>query len=128
VHEPSGTPRVATIGLSVVLGFACALPFSQLVSISMLFYGVTTLMEFMALIQLRRTQPREPRPFRVPLSGGALVAACLNAGDSARAEQATHTAHPRALGLALVMPWGSGRQTWSREGLARPLPHHLVRV
>ena len=58
----------------------------------------------------------------------ALVAACLNAGDSARAEQATHTAHPRALGLALVMPWGSGRQTWSREGLARPLPHHLVRV
>ncbi|EOD07576.1 hypothetical protein EMIHUDRAFT_125082, partial [Emiliania huxleyi CCMP1516] len=43
----------------------------------------------------------------------ALVAACLNAGDSARAEQATHTAHPRALGLALVMPCGSGR---ARDG------------
>ena len=26
------------------------------------------------------------------------------------------------------MPWGSCRQTWRREGLASPLPHHLVCV
>jgi amino acid transporter len=42
VHEKSGTPRAATLAISAVLAVACALPFAQLVSISMLFYGATT--------------------------------------------------------------------------------------
>ena len=42
VHGKSGTPRAATLAISAVLAVACALPFAQLVSISMLFYGATT--------------------------------------------------------------------------------------
>ena len=77
VHEPSGTPRRATVAISGVLLFACALPFSQLVAISMLFYGATTLFEFLALLQLRRTEPITRRPFRVPLPTPLLALACV---------------------------------------------------
>ena len=79
VHEPSGTPRRATVAISGVLLFACALPFSQLVAISMLFYGATTLFEFLALLQLRRTEPITRRPFRVPLPTPLLaLATCVD--------------------------------------------------
>jgi len=77
VHEGSGTPRIATCCLAVVLALACALPFSKLVSISMLFYGATTFMEFLALIRLRHLEPLTRRPYRVPLERGWLVAMCL---------------------------------------------------
>mmetsp|Transcript_13640 Transcript_13640/g.41505 ORF Transcript_13640/g.41505 Transcript_13640/m.41505 type:complete len:495 (-) Transcript_13640:160-1644(-) len=73
VHEASGTPRNATLLLASVLALACALPFSQLVSISMLFYGATTLVELLALLALRIKEPSTPRPFRIALSGSLLV-------------------------------------------------------
>jgi len=77
VHQQSGTPRRATLAISLVLAVACALPFSQLVSISMLFYGATTFTEFLALIVLREREPLTPRPFRVPLSNTPLLLACI---------------------------------------------------
>lgn len=77
VHEQSGTPRKATVTLSLFLAVACALPFSQLVSISMLFYGATTFFEFLALLKLRRIEPHTPRPFSVGLSFPMLVLCCL---------------------------------------------------
>ena len=51
---------------------ACALPFAQLVAISMLFYGLTTLAEILALLRLRTREPLTPRPFRIPLGRAAL--------------------------------------------------------
>ena len=77
VHEPSGTPRRATAALSLLLAGACALPFSQLVSISMLFYGATTLFEFLALLKLRRSEALTPRPFRIALSLPLLTLCCM---------------------------------------------------
>ena len=43
------------------------LPTTTQVSISMLFYGATTGIEFLALLQLRVTEPEKERPFRVPI-------------------------------------------------------------
>ena len=63
-----GQPRRATLAIAVVLAFACALPFAELVSISMLFYGCTTAFEFFALLILRHSEPSTPRPFQVPVS------------------------------------------------------------
>jgi len=73
VHAESGVPRVATVLLSTVLAIACTLPFSQLVSISMLFYGATTLIEVLALLALRVWEPLMPRPFRIPLRASPLA-------------------------------------------------------
>jgi len=73
VHAGSGVPRVATALLSTVLAIACTLPFSQLVSISMLFYGATTLIEVLALLALRVSEPLTPRPFRIPLRASPLA-------------------------------------------------------
>ena len=46
VEDAHGVPRRATLAISALLAGACALPFAQLVSISMLFYGATTAFEF----------------------------------------------------------------------------------
>ena len=43
----------------------------------MLFYGVTTAFEFLALVVLRHAEPRTPRPFKVPLGPHALLLTCL---------------------------------------------------
>ena len=40
LERKDGMPRRATLAISCLLAIACALPFSELVSISMLFYGV----------------------------------------------------------------------------------------
>lgn len=77
VHEPSGTPRAATLCIASLLAVACSLPFSELVSISMLFYGVTTLMEFLALLRLRQLEPLTSRPYAIPLGRVALTLALL---------------------------------------------------
>jgi amino acid transporter len=65
----------ATLALSAGLVFTLSLPFAQLVEFSMLFYGVTTALEFLALIRLRSTEPHTPRPYRVPCADGAALAA-----------------------------------------------------
>ena len=73
--DKKGLPRRATITISVVLAFACALPFSELVSISMLFYGATTAFEFSAMLVLRHAEPDTPRPYRIPLDRRCLALA-----------------------------------------------------
>lgn len=72
VHSASGTPRAATIAIAVALAAAVLLPFARLVGISMLFYAVTTALEFSALIRLRYTEASTPRPFVYPARGVAL--------------------------------------------------------
>ena len=77
VTDANGLPRRATLTISVVLAFACALPFSELVSISMLFYGATTAFEFAALIVLRHAEPSTKRPYRIPLPRRCLTLALV---------------------------------------------------
>ena len=78
VHAPSGTPRLATLSLSLGLLLVISLPFRQLVELSMIFYGATTGLEFLALVRLRSLEPRTPRPYRMPLAdGGVLIAFCV---------------------------------------------------
>ena len=75
VHPSSGVPRTATVVISLVLAMAIVLPFAELVEIAMLFYGACTLLLFLALIALRRTEPHTPRPYRVPLGDVGLAVA-----------------------------------------------------
>lgn len=78
VHAPSGVPRAATLALAAGLLLVISLPFAALVEVSMLFYGVTTGLEFLALVRLRSLEPLTPRPYRVPLRDGLpLTLFCL---------------------------------------------------
>lgn len=70
IDERSGAPIRATIALSAGLLLVLSLPFAQLVEFSMLFYGATTALEFLALVRLRSLEPHSPRPYRLPLADG----------------------------------------------------------
>ena len=66
LHPKTRAPWVAIIVLAV--GWACCLGlgFERLVTIDILLYGASLLLEFLALIWLRFREPELPRPFRVP--------------------------------------------------------------
>jgi amino acid transporter len=66
LHPKTRAPWVAIIVLAI--GWACCLGlgFERLVTIDILLYGVSLLLEFAALIWLRVREPELPRPFRVP--------------------------------------------------------------
>src|ERR1700747_3004043 len=75
LHPKTRAPWVAIIVLAV--GWACCLGlgFERLVTIDILLYGASLLLEFAALIYLRVREPELPRPFRVPggFSGGIAI-------------------------------------------------------
>jgi len=66
LHSRTRAPWVAIIVLAI--GWACCLGlgFERLVTIDILLYGASLLLEFAALIYLRVREPELPRPFRVP--------------------------------------------------------------
>jgi amino acid transporter len=66
LHPKTRAPWVAILVLAV--GWACCLGlgFERLVTIDILLYGASLLLEFLALIWLRVREPELARPFRVP--------------------------------------------------------------
>jgi amino acid transporter len=68
--------------LLCALGWALALklPFERLISIDLILYGSSLLLEFVALIVLRFREPELPRPFK---AGSLAVACSLGAGPAA---------------------------------------------
>ncbi len=76
-----GTPWVSVLALSVAWMLTLGLSFERLVSLDILLYGSSLLLEFVALVVLRVREPDLARPFRVP--GGTLGAAALGLGPLA---------------------------------------------
>lgn len=68
-HPKFGTPARAIVVSCVVFGLFCAMDFSALVNADVIVNLSALLMQFVALIVLRRRQPDLLRPYRVP--GGA---------------------------------------------------------
>jgi amino acid transporter len=54
---------------------ALRLSFERLISIDLVLYGGSLLLEFVALVALRLREPSLPRPFRIPGGLGAAIAA-----------------------------------------------------
>jgi amino acid transporter len=94
-HPVTGAPWVAIVACAVAYAFALALGFKRLVEVDVLVYGLSVVLEFVALVALRLREPSLPRPFRVPggLVGAIaigvpptlLLGAALVAGSSERA-------------------------------------------
>jgi amino acid transporter len=68
-----GVPWVSVLLCGLAWALALKLPFERLISIDLILYGTSLLLEFAALIVLRIREPHLQRPFRA----GNLVVACL---------------------------------------------------
>lgn len=66
LHPRRGTPVRTIIIASVICSAAAAGPFQRLVVIDVTIYACALMLEFFALLALRRKLPDTPRPFRAP--------------------------------------------------------------
>ena len=66
VTQASGAPWFSILVLATGWGLCLGLGFERLVTIDILIYGSSLLLEFIALVVLRIREPNLPRPFRVP--------------------------------------------------------------
>src|SRR6202023_3714751 len=66
LQKKSRAPWVAIIALAACWAMCLGLGFARLVTLDILLYGASLLLEFMALAVLRFREPELARPFRVP--------------------------------------------------------------
>ncbi|HEX6494131.1 MAG TPA: amino acid permease, partial [Acidobacteriaceae bacterium] len=106
-HNRAGAPWVAIILCAVGWGLALNLTFERLISIDLVLYGGSLILEFVALAVLRWREPQLARPFRI--AGGTTVCVLLGIPPTilisvallmARGER---IAEVPALGLALAI-------------------------
>jgi amino acid transporter len=102
-HARSGAPWVAIVVCCLVYASCLGLGFQRLVALDVLLYGLSLILEFIALILLRIREPTLPRPFRVPggLAGAVAVAAMPTALIAIALVRAAGTP-AFAIGAALV--------------------------
>ena len=71
-----GVPVAATIACGVAWALALGFNYERLISIDLMLYGTSLVLEFAALLVLRVREPELPRPFRMgPLPVAAALAA-----------------------------------------------------
>jgi amino acid transporter len=68
-----GVPWISVLFCALGWALALNLPFERLISIDLILYGTSLILEFLALIALRIREPQLPRPFRA----GSFAFACL---------------------------------------------------
>jgi amino acid transporter len=71
----SGAPWVAVLACALAWTASLGLSFERLVTLDVMLYGLSLILEFIALVVLRVREPELPRPFRIP--GGTVGAALI---------------------------------------------------
>jgi amino acid transporter len=69
-----GAPFVSIAACAVIWALALRFTFERLISIDLVLYGASLLLEFVALAVLRWREPDLPRPFRIPGGIGMAIA------------------------------------------------------
>ena len=64
----NGAPWVSLVACSVAWTLATGMSFDRILLLDVLLYGASLLLEFVALLKLRRSEPELSRPFRAPLA------------------------------------------------------------
>ena len=77
VHPRFGTPWVSILLCAVIYSIFSWSTFAGLVVVDVILYSATILLEFAALIALRRRLPQARRPFRVPGGWPGVIAATV---------------------------------------------------
>jgi amino acid transporter len=62
----NGSPWVAVLACGACWALALGFSFERLITIDLVLWGLSMILEFIALIVLRRTEPELARPFRIP--------------------------------------------------------------
>ncbi|MFZ0338713.1 MAG: APC family permease [Terracidiphilus sp.] len=90
-----GVPWVSVLVCGLGWALALKLPFERLISIDLILYGSSLILEFLALIFLRVREPELPRPFRA----GSFTFACMLAvGPTALIAYALYASRSETLG------------------------------
>jgi amino acid transporter len=77
LHPKYNSPYISILCCSIVVSFMVAWTFGELLIIDITLYGAALLLEYAALIRLRKTAAYEHRPFRIPLPIPGLVIMAL---------------------------------------------------
>jgi amino acid transporter len=62
----NGSPWVAVLACGACWALALGFSFERLIAIDLVLWGMSMILEFAALVVLRRTEPTLPRSFRIP--------------------------------------------------------------
>ncbi len=62
----NGSPWVSVLVCGLCWALALGFSFERLITIDLVLWGMSMVLEFLALVVLRRTEPSLPRPFRIP--------------------------------------------------------------
>jgi ethanolamine permease len=72
--DARGTPRNAVLAAAVVYSVFVLLPFGQLLIADVLLYSFALMLEFGALVALRKREPELRGAFRIPTGRGGVIA------------------------------------------------------
>ncbi len=120
-------PWAAVVVCAIAWALALRLSFERLISIDLVLYGGSLLLEFVALVVLRLREPSLVRPFRIP--GGVTVSVLSGVGPALLIAFALYAARDERVGplpalvfAALVAVAGLLAYMVARLGAARRLP------
>jgi amino acid transporter len=124
VSPRTGAPWVAIISCAILYGACLGLGFDRLVTLDILLWGASLVLEFLALVLLRVQEPQLPRLFRIP--GGVVGTALLGLPPAGLLILAAfHAEHEQIAGMSvwlfgtIVMIAGAaayGICSWSCRG------------
>lgn len=77
---PNGVPWVSLLFCAFGWSLALGLKFDRLITVDISLWGLSVVLEFVALVKLRVAEPDLPRPFRVP--GPTWMAVALGTGPA----------------------------------------------
>ena len=100
-----GVPWVSVLICSLAWALALKLPFERLISIDLILYGSSLLLEFVALIVLRIREPNLHRPFK---AGNLAFACSLAVGPSALIGYALYASRGEKLGSTSALLFALG--------------------
>jgi amino acid transporter len=120
-------PWASVLVCAVAWALALRLSFERLISIDLVLYGASLLLEFVALVVLRLREPSLARPFRIP--GGLPAAVFAGVGPAALIAFALYAARDERVGplpaltfAALVAAAGPLAYLLARLSTSRRLP------
>jgi amino acid transporter len=73
LHPKFKSPYISILTCSIVVSFMIVWTFGELLIIDITLYGAALLLEYVALIRLRRKEAGTYRPFRIPLNVTGLI-------------------------------------------------------
>jgi amino acid transporter len=122
-----GVPWVSVLFCAGAWALALGMTFERLISIDLVLYGASLVLEFVALVVLRVNEPNLARPFEIP--GGLFGAVVAGAGPTALIGYALWAARDeKVLGFpALGFAAGVGLMGWLIYGVAAALRRRQLR-